>query len=109
MKLDITSYDAVHLDGHQADAALYYARAARENGVLTSLDGGAMRVNTEEVLNYIDVAVVAEAFCAELKLTPKEALAFFKIPRRQDRRSDPGRARHVVERRGRRYFNDAIA
>ncbi len=41
MKLDITSYDAVHLDGHQADAALYYARAARENGVLTSLDGDA--------------------------------------------------------------------
>ena len=78
MKLDITSYDAVHLDGHQADAALYYARAARENGVLTSLDGGALRVNTEEVLNYIDVAVVAEAFCAELKLTPKEALAFLK-------------------------------
>jgi sugar/nucleoside kinase (ribokinase family) len=30
------------------------------------------------VLNYIDVAVVAEAFCAELKLTPKEALAFLK-------------------------------
>ena len=68
----------MHLDGHQADAALYYARASREKGVLTSLDGGALRANTEEVLNYIDVAVVAEEFCAQLKLTPKEALAWLK-------------------------------
>jgi sulfofructose kinase len=75
MKLDVASYEALHLDGHQADAALYYAKACRERGVLTSLDGGAMRVNTEEVLHFIDVAVVAEAFCAQLNLTPVETLA----------------------------------
>ena len=78
MKLDVASYEALHLDGHQADAALYYAKACREIGVLTSFDGGAMRSNTLEVLRYIDVAVVAEAFCAELKLTAKDSLIWLK-------------------------------
>lgn len=78
MKLDVASYEALHLDGHQADASLYYAKAFREKGLLTSLDGGALRVNTDEVLHYIDVAVVAEAFCAQLKLTPVETLAYLK-------------------------------
>jgi sugar/nucleoside kinase (ribokinase family) len=76
MKLDLCSYQALHLDGHQADAALYYAKAFREKGLLTSLDGGAIRTNTEEVLHYIDVAVVAEAFCAQMKLTPLETLSY---------------------------------
>ena len=78
MKLDVATYEALHLDGHQADASLYYAKAFRESGLLTSLDGGALRVNTEEVLHYIDVAVVAEAFCAQLQLTPVETLAYLK-------------------------------
>jgi sulfofructose kinase len=78
MKLDVGTYDALHLDGHQADAALYYARACREKGVLTSLDGGAVRVNSDEVLHFIDVAVVAENFCAQMKLTPVETLAYLK-------------------------------
>jgi sugar/nucleoside kinase (ribokinase family) len=76
MKLDVSSYQALHLDGHQADAAFYYAKAFREKGLLTSLDGGAFRVNTEEVLHHTDVAVVAEAFCAQLKLTSLETLSF---------------------------------
>ena len=76
MKLDVSSYEALHLDGHQGDAALYYAQAFRERGLLTSLDGGAVRLNTEEVLHFIDVAVVAEAFCAQLKLTALETLAY---------------------------------
>jgi sulfofructose kinase len=78
MRLDVGTYDALHLDGHQADASLYYAKACREKGVLTSLDGGALRVNTDEVLHYIDVAVVAENFCTQLKLTPVETLAYLK-------------------------------
>ncbi len=76
MKLDVSCYKALHLDGHQADASLYYAKAFREAGLLTSLDGGAVRANTEEVLRFTDVAAVAEAFCAQLKLTPAETLAY---------------------------------
>jgi sugar/nucleoside kinase (ribokinase family) len=78
MKLDVTTYEALHLDGHQADASLYYAKACREAGVLTSLDGGALRVNSDEVLHFIDVAVVAESFASQLKLKPVEALAYLK-------------------------------
>ena len=78
MKLDVSAYEALHLDGHQADASLYYARAFREQGLLTSLDGGALRVNSEEVLGYIDVAVVAENFCRQLKLTPQDGIAYLK-------------------------------
>jgi sulfofructose kinase len=76
MKLDVSTYEAIHLDGHQADAALYYAKAGREAGILTSLDGGALRANTEEVIRFIDVAVVAEAFCAQLKLSAQDTLAW---------------------------------
>ncbi|MCI4680097.1 PfkB family carbohydrate kinase [Rhodoblastus acidophilus] len=76
MKLDVSSYQALHLDGHQADAALFYAKAFRQRGLLTSLDGGAVRSNTEEVLHNTDVAVVAEAFCEQLKLTALDTLAY---------------------------------
>jgi sugar/nucleoside kinase (ribokinase family) len=78
MKLDVASYEAIHLDGHQADAALHYAKAGREKGVLTSLDGGAFRVNTDEILGYTDVAVVAESFCAQLKLSAADTIAYLK-------------------------------
>jgi sugar/nucleoside kinase (ribokinase family) len=41
--LDITGCRVLHIDGHQPDAALHYARACREAGILTSLDGGGVR------------------------------------------------------------------
>ncbi len=44
--LDITGCRVLHIDGHQPDAALHYARACREAGILTSLDGGGVRSNT---------------------------------------------------------------
>ena len=59
---------ALHLDGHQGDAAIHYARACREKGVLTSLDGGGLRENTHELLGWIDVAIVAERFCEQMNL-----------------------------------------
>jgi sugar/nucleoside kinase (ribokinase family) len=73
-RLDIKDFDAVHIDGHQGDAALHYVRAAREAGILTSLDGGGVRANTEEVLKYIDVAVVSERFCEQMRLSPADML-----------------------------------
>jgi sugar/nucleoside kinase (ribokinase family) len=77
-KLDLTGCRALHIDGHQADAAIYYAQHARESGILTSLDGGAVRSNTHEVLGFIDVAMVAERFCEQMKLTPQETLDYLK-------------------------------
>jgi sugar/nucleoside kinase (ribokinase family) len=78
MKLDVNTYQAIHMDGHQGDAAVYYSKAGREKGILVSLDGGAVRLTTEEVLRFTDVAVVAEEFCAQLKLPAKETLLYLK-------------------------------
>ena len=74
--LDLTGCHALHIDGHQPDAALHYARACREAGILTSLDGGGVRVNTHEVLAFIDVAIVSERFCQQLKMTTEQTLDY---------------------------------
>ncbi len=76
--LDVAGFGALHLDGHQPDAAIFYARRCRDAGILTSLDGGALRSNTHELLSHIDVAVVAERFCAQLGKTPAETLDYLK-------------------------------
>jgi sugar/nucleoside kinase (ribokinase family) len=76
--LNLGGCRALHLDGHQADAALHYAKACREAGILTSLDGGGLRSNTHELLAFIDVAVVAERMCEQMRLTPSEMLAYLK-------------------------------
>ena len=76
--LNLKGLRALHLDGHQADAAIHYARACREAGVLTSLDGGGLRVNTMELLPFIDVAIVSERFCEQLHLAPTSALELLK-------------------------------
>ena len=68
--LNLGQCRALHLDGHQADAAMHYAKVCREMGMLTSLDGGGLRSNTHELLAYIDVAVVAERLCEQMKLSP---------------------------------------
>jgi len=51
--LDLDDCRGLHLDGHQPDAALYYAERCRAIGMLTSLDGGGLRSNTHELLSYI--------------------------------------------------------
>jgi sugar/nucleoside kinase (ribokinase family) len=76
--LNIAGCRALHLDGHQADAAMQYARICREAGILTSLDGGGLRSNTHELLEFIDVAIVAERLCEQMNLTASEMLAYLK-------------------------------
>ena len=77
-RLGVNKLKLLHLDGHMADAALHYARLAREKGVLVSLDGGALRPGIEELCEFVDVAVVAEKFCEQLKLTETETLDWLK-------------------------------
>ncbi len=76
--LNLTGCRALHVDGHQADAAFDYARACRQAGILTSLDGGGLRSNTHEVLEFIDVAVVAERLCEQMQMTPGEMLQYLR-------------------------------
>ncbi|WP_439573350.1 sugar kinase [Phreatobacter sp.] len=76
--LNLDGCRALHLDGHQADAAIAYAKACREKGIMTSIDGGGLRANTHDLLGFIDVAVVAERLCEQMKLTPAEMLDYLK-------------------------------
>ncbi|MDO9440270.1 MAG: sugar kinase [Beijerinckiaceae bacterium] len=76
--LNTTGIRALHLDGHQSDAALHYAKLCREAGVLTSLDGGGLRSNTHELLQFIDVAMVAERLCEQMNLTPAAMLDYLR-------------------------------
>jgi len=77
-RLDLTGVRALHSDGHIADAALHYARACRESGALTSLDGGALRPGITDLLEFIDVAIVAERLCEQMNLSEADMLAFLK-------------------------------
>ena len=76
--LNLGGCRALHVDGHQPDAAIHYAKVCREAGILTSLDGGGLRTNTHELLEFIDVAIVAERLCEQMKLTTSEMLAYLK-------------------------------
>jgi sugar/nucleoside kinase (ribokinase family) len=57
---------------------MYYAMECRKHGILTSLDGGRLRANTDELLNFIDVAVVSELLCEEMALTPSAMLGYLR-------------------------------
>lgn len=77
-KLDVGAFTALHLDGHQPDAAIHYAKAFRERGLLTSLDGGGVRANTSEVLDHIDIAVVAQRLCEQMAISEDATLALLR-------------------------------
>ena len=76
--LNLGGCRALHVDGHQPDAAIHYAKLCREAGILTSLDGGGLRSNTHELLEFIDVAIVAERLCEQMDLTPEKMLDYLK-------------------------------
>jgi len=76
--LNLAGCRALHLDGHQPDAAIHYARACREAGVLTSLDGGGLRANTHELLAFIDVAMVSERLCEQMAMDVPQMLHYLR-------------------------------
>jgi sugar/nucleoside kinase (ribokinase family) len=76
--LDLSNCRALHLDGHQPDAAIHYAKLCREARILTSLDGGGLRSNTNDLLQFIDVAIVAERLCEQMGYEPPAMLDYLK-------------------------------
>jgi sugar/nucleoside kinase (ribokinase family) len=76
--LNLAGCRALHVDGHQPDAAIHYAKICHDAGVLTSLDGGGLRSNTHDLLEFIDVAVVAERLCEQMHLSPGEMLQYLR-------------------------------
>ncbi len=77
-QLNFNGCRALHLDGYLPDAALHYAKTCREVGILTSLDGGAVRANTDELLRYIDIAIVSERFCEQMNLNAHQTLEYLR-------------------------------
>src|SRR5262250_1924742 len=76
--LNLTGCRVLHVDGHQPDAAIHYAKKCRAAGILTSLDGGGLRSNTHELTAFMDVALVAERPCEQMRLSPLEMLEYLK-------------------------------
>jgi len=76
--LDLAGCRALHLDGHQSDAAIHYAKLCRNAGILTSLDGGGLRSNTHDLLGFIDVAIVAERLCQQMGYEPPAMLDYLR-------------------------------
>jgi sugar/nucleoside kinase (ribokinase family) len=76
--LDLVGCRVLHIDGHQPDAAIHYAKKCRAAGILMSLDGGGIRSNTHELLAFIDVAIVAERLCEQMRIAPREMLEYLK-------------------------------
>ncbi len=72
--IPLENIKALHLDGHQPEAAIEYAKKCRSLGIITSLDGGGLRSNTYELLKFIDVAVVSMRFCEQINKTPAETI-----------------------------------
>jgi sulfofructose kinase len=77
-RLDLSAANLLHVDGHMGDAALHYAKAARQAGVLVSLDGGALRPGLLDLMDHVDVAVVATDLCRQMALSEREMLAFLR-------------------------------
>src|SRR6266852_921399 len=77
-RLNLSGYRALHVDGHQPDAAMYHAKVAREAGILTSLDGGGLRSNTHELLAFIDIAIVSERLCEQMGFGPARMLDYLQ-------------------------------
>lgn len=73
-QLNLKGCRTLHIDGHQGDAAIAYARLARERGILVSLDGGGVRENTMELLSFVDVAMVSERFCEQLGRSAEDTI-----------------------------------
>lgn len=76
--INVKRLAALHFDGHQPDAALDLAQQGRKHNLLTSLDGGSVRENTDELLKFIDVAVVSERFCEQKDMDVNDMLAFLR-------------------------------
>lgn len=76
--LNLEGIRGLHVDGHMADAAIHYAKTCREMGALTSLDGGSFRPTTDELLQFIDVAVVSERMCEQMQLNPLAMLDYLR-------------------------------
>lgn len=69
LDIEVEDFDIVETDGYETDLTLQVLKRARSAGVTTVLDGGSVKSYTEELLPFIDVAIVSEPFAADRSST----------------------------------------
>ncbi len=78
VELDIAQFSRLHMDGKQDDAAFYYAKRFRERGDReTSLDTNP-RDNTDDLLEFVDIAMCSEKYFAGKHCSMDEMFAFLR-------------------------------
>ena len=108
--LDLTGCRALHLDGHQADAAIQYAKHVPRAGILTSLDGGGHALQHAWSCSNSSTSRSARNGSASSSSSRREALcALLKQKGCRDRRRHAGCAGPALVRRGRQRSADAGA
>lgn len=64
LDIEVADFDIVETDGYETDLSLEVLKRARSAGITTVLDGGSVKSYTEELLPFIDAAIVSEPFAA---------------------------------------------
>lgn len=64
LNIEVEDFDIVETDGYETDLTLEVLKRARSAGITTVLDGGSVKSYTEELLPFIDIAIVSEPFAA---------------------------------------------
>lgn len=59
---EVMGADVLLVDGHHMECAIRLARAAKQVGTLVLFDGGSWKEGTDELLPYVDVALVSGDF-----------------------------------------------
>ncbi|MFY9263294.1 MAG: sugar kinase [Actinomycetaceae bacterium] len=72
--IDWHSIGIVETDGYETDLTLQVLKEARSRGIITVFDGGSVKPYTEQLLPYIDVAIVSEPFAQGR--TPAELFSY---------------------------------
>ncbi|MBP1583690.1 MAG: hypothetical protein J6866_07030 [Victivallales bacterium] len=69
----------LHLDGHNPVGALAAAQAAKQAGVLVSLDAGTLRDGVPPLLPYVDLLIASETFARKFTGTDDLTVALDKL------------------------------
>ena len=64
LDIEVEDFDIVETDGYETDLTLEVLKRARSAGITTVLDGGSIKSYTEELLPFIDAAIVSEPFAS---------------------------------------------
>lgn len=64
LDIEVEDFDIVETDGYETNLTLEVLKRARSAGITTVLDGGSIKSYTEELLPFIDVAIVSEPFAS---------------------------------------------